>query len=133
MLQERMIWLTTARGSQLPITAMSGLRQRWWPAGRPITTVAGCGLRPGAGRGWMMRHGASLRFTTVAGLISAAGGAGCRGHDMCDLCMRRQWLPGLEVRVPMCPFRWAAAPGSAGFRWDLARWTYRAIARAAPT
>src|SRR3982074_3515295 len=128
MLQERTIWLTTAVGSQRPITAMSGLRQRLWPAGRPIITVVGCGLRPGAGRGWMMRHGASFRFTTAAGLISAPGGAGCRDHDMCVLCMRRQWLPGLEVRVPTRPFWWAVAPGSAGFRWDPARYTCRAIA-----
>ncbi len=82
------------RWARILSTDMCG-RPPWWRwIGRLIATVAGCGLRRGAGRGSTMRRGDLRHSTTGAGRACMIAGAGCRGRGMCVRCMRRRSWDG---------------------------------------
>src|SRR5208283_4849664 len=90
-----MISTLTARGRRPPRTARSGCRLRCRWAGRRIVTVAGHGLLPGAGPGWMTRLGDSLPSTTAAGCIGIARGPGLPDRSATGTrIMLRHWWAG---------------------------------------
>src|SRR5712664_990692 len=70
------IWMITARGAKLRITATSGSPAHPSRVGLPITTAIGTISSLGDTRGWMMSPGDLHHSTTVGGFPIKAHGAG---------------------------------------------------------
>src|SRR6266478_9537544 len=71
----------TALGAMSPSMATFGTRVKLLLDGRHTAMATGIGSARGAGPGWTTHLGALPHITTVAGRISAAGGAGALGRS----------------------------------------------------
>ena len=93
------IWMITGIGKWFPSTDAFGFRAAWQPAGHLITSVIGCGSRPGVGHGLAMSPGLCSISLRALGIRRRLLGMGARAarcasricSGACRVC-GRQWI-----------------------------------------
>src|SRR5579864_6871408 len=120
-----------AGGTTSKVTEMSGLRRPSRLAGPPIALDTGLMFGLGAGHGWKMNRGASLRSTMAVGPLPAAVGAGSRDRWLWFQFIRQPWSHSLVVVVLALASAWEAA--LAGSRLLPEKFSCRGIAPAPVT
>src|SRR4029450_11234816 len=84
-------WTITASGRKSRLTVGCGARRELRPDGLLISLVTGFGARHGAGRGSMMRPGATLPSTMAAGYMRVDIGDGGPDRLMFGRSMLPHW------------------------------------------
>src|SRR5262245_14575580 len=92
------IWTITASGRKSRLTVGCGARCELPPDGPLISSATGFGSRHGAGRGSMMRPGATLPSTMAAGFMRVDIGDGHPDRLMFGRFMLPHWSRGLVDR-----------------------------------
>ncbi len=117
----------TAIGAMSRNTDTCGIPVTLTWAGRPTAWVIGIGWVLGAGAGLTLNPGGLLPSTTVAGIISVAGGAGARGRSSGPQFTALRSLVSLAAGASDS----VLAAESAGSRWDLGNRSFPVFVAAA--